>query len=201
LVSHLLSAQKLLPADIADRATNMLNFVQKLARRNPEIVYGDGRERTEQLSSEEKTWAMQVAAEGIVLLKNDESVLPIKKGSVKKLLVVGPNAKGTVVSGGGAASLKPSYHISPWQGILDRTPEGTEVTFSIGCYGESCASFFYSSADTDVLAHKYLPTIGPLLTVPDDPNTRGWVCTFHAHDSNDEPLDKILAPGHTNPAQ
>lgn len=58
----------------------------------------------------------QIAEEGIVLLKNDAGQLPLKK-TVKKILVVGDNAKRTHAAGGGSAEIKALYDISPLLGL------------------------------------------------------------------------------------
>ena len=75
------------------------------------------------------------AADTIVLLKNDKRVLPLSD-KVKSIAVIGPNAKARVISGGGSAALKPSYVVTPYEGIVANAPEGVEVHYSVGCYGK-----------------------------------------------------------------
>lgn len=77
----------------------------------------------------------QLAAESIVLLKNDGSVLPLRPSELKKIAIVGGNAKAPVLSGGGSASMKPSYFINPFDGIVSALPEGVEVTYCEGAPG------------------------------------------------------------------
>lgn len=77
----------------------------------------------------------RVAAESIVLLKNDRNVLPLRPAELKKIAIVGGNAKAIVLSGGGSAALKPSYFINPFDGIVSALPEGIEVTYSEGAPG------------------------------------------------------------------
>jgi beta-glucosidase len=75
----------------------------------------------------------KVAAESIVLLKNDDNILPLNPKALKKVAIVGGNAKATVLSGGGSAALKASYFVSPYQGIADAlASENVEVTYSEG---------------------------------------------------------------------
>ena len=78
----------------------------------------------------------QVASESIVLLKNEGGLLPLKPEGLKKIAIVGGNAKQSVLSGGGSAALKPSYFISPYQGIVDALGGNVEVTFSEGAPSE-----------------------------------------------------------------
>jgi beta-glucosidase len=113
----------------------MLTFIQKMARKNPEIVYGDGSEGTRD-SSEARLFCRKVAADGMVLLKNEGNLLPFTAQKVRKLAVIGPNAQGRVISGGGSAALKASYVVTPWEGILENAPPGIDITYEVGCYGE-----------------------------------------------------------------
>lgn len=78
----------------------------------------------------------RLASESIVLLKNEGGVLPIRPKEVKKIAIVGGNAKSVVISGGGSASLKPSYFTTPYDGIVKALPEGIEVTYTEGAPGK-----------------------------------------------------------------
>ncbi|KAL0571681.1 hypothetical protein V5O48_010282 [Marasmius crinis-equi] len=161
LVKHCLTAQKLSVSTIDERVRNLLKFVQHQAKLNPEVVYGDGKERT-RVSEEAKKFSRKLAADGIVLLKNDGDVLPIKADKYKKVAIIGPNAKDRVISGGGSAFLKPSYVVTPYAGIVDALGKDFEVGYEVGCY-----------------AHKYLPTLEHVLTTHDGES--GWLCTFYNH--------------------
>src|SRR6266702_2155752 len=106
LIQHCLSSQKLKIPVIDKRVINMLTFVQKMAAIHPDIVFGDGKERSRD-TPEMRKFCRKLAADGMVLLKNTGSVLPITPTKAKTIAVIGPNAKGTVISGGGSAALKP----------------------------------------------------------------------------------------------
>ncbi|KAF9475314.1 beta-glucosidase [Pholiota conissans] len=168
LVTHCLSAQKLLLSTIDERVTNLLTFVQQQARKNPKVVFGDGVERSRD-SPEGRQFCRSLAAEGIVLLKNRDNVLPLGKDKTGPLniAVIGPNAKERVISGGGSAALKATYVITPWQGIKESIPKGSTLRYHVGCY-----------------AHKYLPTLENYLETP--AGEPGWRCTFYSHDENGE---------------
>ncbi|KAK9326940.1 hypothetical protein V1520DRAFT_358470 [Lipomyces starkeyi] len=56
----------------------------------------------------------RAAAESIVLLKNDDAILPLDP--TKKALVLGPNADIAVHCGGGSASLPGYYAVTPFEG-------------------------------------------------------------------------------------
>lgn len=79
------------------------------------------------------------AAESIVLLKNDKRVLPLDAKVLKKVAIVGGNAKAPVLSGGGSAALKASYFVSPYDGIVKALKEvnpDVEVLYSEGARGK-----------------------------------------------------------------
>ena len=80
--------------------------------------------------------ARKVAQEGIVLLKNEGDVLPVKKGG--KISVVGENAYKNMCIGGGSSMLKPIYEMSPLEGILEKAAlENMEVVYSRGYVGDT----------------------------------------------------------------
>lgn len=60
-----------------------------------------------------------IAENGIVLLKNDNNVLPVVPESVKKILVVGENADYKMTKGGGSSSLKVVYEIKPLEALIN----------------------------------------------------------------------------------
>ena len=89
-------------------------------------------------SEEDKALMRKVAAESIVLLKNENKLLPLDPKKLKKVAIVGGNAKATIVSGGGSAALKPSFFVSPYEGIEEvLKAEGVEVTYSEGARSTS----------------------------------------------------------------
>ena len=132
-----MSAQKLLISTIDERITTLLTFVQKQAKRNPEVVFGDGVERSRD-SPQLRAFCRELAADSIVLLKNKDNILPLRPPTQQKSLniaVIGPNAKDRVISGGGSAALKATYVVTPWEGIKSAAPPGSTVRYHIGCYG------------------------------------------------------------------
>lgn len=64
--------------------------------------------------------AKRIAEEGIVLLKNENGLLPIKADKAKKILVVGENAIKMMTVGGGSSSLKVQREISPLEGLKSK---------------------------------------------------------------------------------
>ncbi|MBQ6226636.1 MAG: glycoside hydrolase family 3 C-terminal domain-containing protein [Bacteroidaceae bacterium] len=84
--------------------------------------------------------AQKVAAEGIVLLKNDGNVLPIKPEG-KKILVVGENAIKMMTVGGGSSSLKAQHEISPLQGLQMRLKGICDVEYARGYVGDVSGNY------------------------------------------------------------
>jgi beta-glucosidase len=63
--------------------------------------------------------ALDAAREGMVLLKNDGSVLPLDKHTIKSVAVIGPDAYPAVLVGGGSAGVRPFAAISFLEGIAN----------------------------------------------------------------------------------
>lgn len=80
----------------------------------------DHKAQTHAIAEEEHgETARLLAADSIVLLRNQESLLPLDEDRVKSIAVVGPAAD-QLVEGGGAASVLPLHTITPIQGIRNR---------------------------------------------------------------------------------
>jgi beta-glucosidase len=61
--------------------------------------------------------AYKVATEGIVLLKNEDNLLPIDIYKKLNIAIIGENAKKSMTVGGGSSELKVAYEISPIEGL------------------------------------------------------------------------------------
>lgn len=184
LVAHSLSAGKLAFTTLTARARSVLALVQRCARAAPDVIWGTGEERTRD-DPVGRTFVRRVASEGMVLLKNESNILPIQgsadPGRRTKVAVIGPNAKGYVISGGGSAALKPSYVVTPWDGLFTGAPKGVDLSYHVGCYGP-CSVNVMETTDSDfshLPAHKFLPSLEPFITSPT--GASGWLITFHTH--------------------
>ncbi|KAK0726967.1 beta-glucosidase [Lasiosphaeria miniovina] len=122
---------------INERTRSFLKFLKKcyasgIPERGPETTGN-----TEKL----RAFLRRLGNESLVLLKNENNVLPLKKD--KKTVVIGPNAKVAVYHGGGSAVIPAYYAVTPFDGIADKLkPEIPDYT--IGSH-----------------AHKMLPILGP----------------------------------------
>jgi beta-glucosidase len=75
--------------------------------------------------------SLRVARESIVLLKNMDNELPLKK-DLKKIAVIGPTADSYEMLLGNYNGT-PSKYVTPLQGIKNRVSDKTEVVFEQGC--------------------------------------------------------------------
>ncbi len=101
-------------------------------------------------SAEHVATGRAVAAEGMVLLKNERNILPLEAG--KKVLVVGENAIKQMTVGGGSSSLKAKYEISPLQGIQERN--GGSVTYVRGYVGDTGGEYNGVTTGQDLTDHR-----------------------------------------------
>lgn len=76
--------------------------------------------------------ALQAAREGIVLLKNSNRLLPLKRNQVKSIAIIGPNVHPAVTGGGGSSYVTPPYSVSVLDGITQVTGVGKEIFYSKG---------------------------------------------------------------------
>ncbi|WP_065188512.1 glycoside hydrolase family 3 C-terminal domain-containing protein [Shewanella woodyi] len=72
--------------------------------------------------------ARKIISEGIVLLKNEQKVLPLEASKLKNVLVLGPNAEVLHSQGGGSSEVKPLYEISPLQGLQNKLGADVNIT-------------------------------------------------------------------------
>ena len=76
----------------------------------------------------------RIGSEGIVLLKNDDDILPMK-ADARKIVVLGENAIRPMVAGGSSSSLKTKREVSPLEGIRNAFPEA-EIVYERAYVGE-----------------------------------------------------------------
>lgn len=72
--------------------------------------------------------ALEAARQSIVLLKNDQDILPLKEA--RKIAVIGPNANEAQLGGYSAQNVKA---VSPLQGIKNIFGSRAEITYARGC--------------------------------------------------------------------
>jgi len=92
--------------------------------------------------------ALDLARGGIVLLKNQNSILPLDKSAIKTIAVIGQNAK-NYVAGGGSSYTSPFHTVSILNGITTAAGTDVTVTYDEGNGDEASAyanSIFYTNS-------------------------------------------------------
>lgn len=160
---HAVTSNKIREHVLDERVRAVLKTV-KLAAKSK--IPGDAPEK-ELDEPEDRALLRRVAAESIVLLKNESKVLPFD--DTKPVAIIGPNAKSAAYCGGGSASLAPYYAVTPFQGLSSQCH--STVHYEQGAYG-----------------HKELPLLGSSLQHPNGkPGFR-----FRAYDKPPTATDRKL---------
>ncbi len=87
---------------------------------------------------EHQKFAQELAEKSIILLKNDDNLLPLNMKEIKSIAVIGPNAhekkpnKGTYSLLGGYSGLPP-YYVSVLDGIKNKVGDKVKVNYAKGC--------------------------------------------------------------------
>jgi beta-glucosidase len=83
-------------------------------------------------------WAKTIASQGIVLLKNSDTLLPLASDALHAVAVIGADADANI-AGGGSSLVKPTYLVSIREGIRRRTGASVPVTYAEGVDPPSAA--------------------------------------------------------------
>ena len=97
-------------------------------------------------SPEHQKLALKAAHEAVILLKNQDNLLPLSRTKYKHIAVIGPNAADVHLGG---YSDKPGRGISVLQGIKDKIGSTAEILYAEGC--KITESYPDWDADTVVL--------------------------------------------------
>lgn len=81
----------------------------------------------ERNTNRNRNYAKEIIEQGIVLLKNDDKLLPLNTKGVKRVLVMGPNAEKEHGHGGGSSQVKSEFEISPLEGLKAKFGEDVEI--------------------------------------------------------------------------
>lgn len=92
-------------------------------------------------SPEHSDAARTIGEEGIVLLKNAGSVLPLDLSKHVKVAVIGENAVKMMTVGGGSSSLKVRYELSPLDGIRNALAGKADVEYARGYVGDPTGEY------------------------------------------------------------
>ncbi|KAH6997326.1 beta-glucosidase [Ilyonectria destructans] len=158
-LSHAVTANKIKKATLDERVRNVL----KLIKHGLENTSIPPNVPEKQLNTPEHIALLrEAAAKSIVLLKNEQNVLPFNPN--KSVAVIGPNANIATYCGGGSAGLRAYKAVTPLEGVKSLA---SDVVFSQGAYG-----------------HQMLPVLGKALRTVD--GKQGFSLRFY----NDPPKAK-----------
>jgi len=76
--------------------------------------------------------ARTIAEQGIVLLKNQDELLPLSDESIRSVVIIGADADNVSAAGGGSANVQPSYGVSVLEGIQHRLDDDIPVHYEAG---------------------------------------------------------------------
>ncbi|KAL4870579.1 hypothetical protein BDV12DRAFT_165846 [Aspergillus spectabilis] len=141
-LAHAVSSNKVDEFILDERVRNVLKLVNYV---EPLGIPENAEEKVLN-RPEDQALLRRAAAESVVLLKNEDNILPFNKE--KSIAVIGPNAKIAAYCGGGSASLDAYYTVTPFDAVSAQSKG--EVQFAQGAY-----------------SHKDLPLIGHLLKTDD----------------------------------
>jgi beta-glucosidase len=99
--------------------------------------------------------ARQIAEQGMVLLKNQDGLLPLDASRLHSIAVIGPYAARAITGGGGSSHVVPLYTVDPVKGIEDRAGSGVKVSFNDGSDVAQAAALAKSSDVAIVMVGDY----------------------------------------------
>ena len=125
----------------------------------PEMVpYSKIKDSPEPWNDEkDRAISKKMALESVVLLKNDEDFLPLKKDAIKSIAVIGPLADSVRWDWYGGT---PPYATTPLQGIKDLVGPGVKVNYAAEELGNAAVNAARAS-DVAVVVVGNDPTCGP----------------------------------------
>ena len=113
---------------VRECARNILNLMERTGGigvpPGPEFTRDDARDNA---------ILREASAAGMVLLKNENHVLPLVAGGVSSIAVLGPNAATAMVQGGGSAHVTPTRVSHPRDAIMDRLGTSVQIEHAAGC--------------------------------------------------------------------
>jgi beta-glucosidase len=108
----------------------------------PYATAGGAGEPEPWMTEKHKRVALDVARESVVLLKNANGFLPLDKGAIRSIAVVGPRAGEVSIDLYGG---RPPYAITPLQGIRAHVAPGTVVNYAANNDGDAAVKAARSS--------------------------------------------------------
>jgi beta-glucosidase len=116
-------------ADLDDKVRRLLRTIERVGGfANPTPTAEQGVDRPGH-----RALIRRVGVESMVLLKNEQHLLPLNPDQPQTIAVIGANAHWAAIMGGGSSEVAPHYVVTPLQGIRERAGAGCVVEYAIGC--------------------------------------------------------------------
>ena len=125
-INNALSNGEIIEKDLDSILTNLLSVMFRVGLFNHKKTIPKGSRNTKA----HRQLARQMAEESIVLLKNDQNMLPLDSETIKSIAIIGPNSKkkfGGLLYGG-SSGVKPPYEITPYKGIKEKSEGKFRIT-------------------------------------------------------------------------
>jgi len=97
-----------------------------------EVFRKAGYSRSEVAGERHGRLAWETACKSMVLLKNHGPVLPLDRGAIRSLAVIGARADRADLGDMGSSRVRPPYAVSPLQGIRNRAGDSIRILFHRG---------------------------------------------------------------------
>ncbi|MCD7915929.1 MAG: glycoside hydrolase family 3 C-terminal domain-containing protein [Tannerellaceae bacterium] len=118
-----------IPESLVDeKVANVLRVMIRTNVLDPKKRFNQGSINTPEHQQE----AYQSAIEAVVLLKNENSLLPLDLNKINSVAVIGDNATRKHSDGGLSSEIKALYEITPLEGIRNRWGDKVQVNFAQG---------------------------------------------------------------------
>ena len=118
-------------ARIDDAARRLVRLMVRVG-----LLDGAPRAGGELRSQAHRAIARRAAEEAIVLVKNDGDLLPLHRGAIRSVAVIGPNAAASRLQGGGSSRVNPGRRATPLDSLRDLLGDSAEVLFAEGVDSE-----------------------------------------------------------------
>ena len=113
------------------KVKNLLRMMYRLKMIGPKK---DSRKTGSYNTAAHREAILKTAQESMVLLKNEDHILPLQAKKIKKLLVIGANAATLHAGGGGSAQINALYEICPLAGLKMYLGGNVQVDYVPGYY-------------------------------------------------------------------
>jgi beta-glucosidase len=185
----------LISEDIIDeRVRTVLEWVYKLKAFQDAALPATVGDRPEH-----RALIREAGAKGMVLLKNQDGVLPLTKEKVKgKTIALIGFAKDAFAHGGGSASVNSYYTVTPWDGLHSALGDSVKFTFAKGAHKERLLPSLdkRNTAPGTVVGLDGQPGFTRNFYNPGESTpssvTHSWTCSYFTPFNNDESVWKVL---------